>query len=328
MEDETKITENSVEKIIEIPKYTLKTWIKSLVLGIFYGLAIILPGISGSTIAIIFKIYDKILYCISNIFKKFKTCFLFLLPILVGAIFGFTVGFFALQSIIEQFTFIVVCVFGGLMLGASPEFLYEIKDEIKKPKWYQIVLIIVGFIFPILIAAIFVNVEEIDNSEMLANFPFYSFIIAFLLGICVSITQIIPGLSATVLLMSLGFFKPIMNAIHISVLSEEPRWILFLFLFVLGFIVGFFLLSKVLTKLFEEHKKTMYFLISGLSLGSIVSIFYNSDVAGVYSARAKGEGNMTLDLAVGIPLFVIFTVVAFLLVIYQIKKTKVKVQED
>ena len=64
----------------------------------------------------------------------------------------------------------------------------------------------------------------------------------------------------------------------------------------------------------------MYFLITGLTFGSIVSVFYNSDVKEVYDNWSIGKGNMALDLGIGIPLFVIFTIIAFMLVMYQKKK--------
>lgn len=304
----------------EIEKYNAKSWFNSAISGFLIGLGVILPGISGSTIAILFKIYDKMLYAISKIFKRFKASFLYLLPIIIGALLGFVIGFFVVQNVIETYTFIVVCIFGGLMLGASPEIFLEIKDDIKKPKWYQILLLIVGFAFPIVLAATFANIKEIDNTEMLTSFPFYSYIVAFILGVVVSITQIVPGLSATVLLMSLGFFKPIMEALHFDVLMSEPRWIIFVLLLVVGFLVGFFLLSKLMSLLFKKYKLSMYFLITGLTFGSIISVFYNSDVKEVYDAWSIGEGNMALDLGLGIPLFIVFTAIAFVLVTYQRKK--------
>ncbi len=44
---------------IALIKYNKKTWCKSALLGFFIGLAVIVPGISGSTVAIIFKLYDQ-----------------------------------------------------------------------------------------------------------------------------------------------------------------------------------------------------------------------------------------------------------------------------
>ena len=66
---------------------------KSTILGFFIGLAVIVPGISGSTMAIIFKLYDKLLYAMGNLFKSFKLCILFLLYLLCRFVFFVVVVF-------------------------------------------------------------------------------------------------------------------------------------------------------------------------------------------------------------------------------------------
>ena len=57
---------------IALLKYNKKTWFKSALLGLIIGIAVIVPGISGSTVAIIFKLYDQFLYAIGNLFKQFR----------------------------------------------------------------------------------------------------------------------------------------------------------------------------------------------------------------------------------------------------------------
>ena len=312
--------EKEKKEEIELEKYNAKSWANSAISGFLIGLAVILPGISGSTIAIIFKIYDKMLFAVSNIFKKFVNSIIYLLPILIGAIFGFVIGFFVVQSVIETCTFIVVSIFGGLMLGASPEIYDEIRDV--KPKPYQIVLLILGLIIPITLSATFAHVQALNLSDAFNVFPWRLHLVAFFSGILVSLTQLIPGLSATVLLMSLGLFKPIMDAIHFDVLMNQPLWFLFLGMLALGFLVGFFLFSKIMSHFFSEHRKSTYFLIMGLTISSIIAVFYNSELVEVYNMWAMGEGNITLDLGLGIPLFIVGTIIAYLLVRYQRKKSK------
>ena len=75
-------------KEITLPKYDKKSWCKSGFLGFFIGLAVIVPGISGSTVAIIFKLYDQFIYAVGNLLKKFKACFAFLLPIVPASFAG------------------------------------------------------------------------------------------------------------------------------------------------------------------------------------------------------------------------------------------------
>ena len=68
-----------------LQKHDKKSWLKSALLGFFIGLAVIVPGVSGSTVAIILRLYDQFLYAVGNLFKRFKVCFFFLLPIGIGA---------------------------------------------------------------------------------------------------------------------------------------------------------------------------------------------------------------------------------------------------
>ena len=318
-EKEVNLKETEPKEEVTLEKYNGKSWFKSAFTGLLLGLAVILPGISGSTIAILFKLYDKILYAVSNIFKRFKGCFLFLLPIIIGAIIGFVVGFFVVQSVIEDFTFIVVCIFGGLMLGAAPEIYQVIKKEKVTP--IRITLALIGLAFPVVLSASFANIPELDISSTFEAFPWWIHVVGFLIGAVISLTQIIPGLSATVLLMSIGFFKPMMGAVHLNVLLDQPQWILFFFLFVVGFAVGFFGLSKLMSFFFKKYHTNMYFLITGLTFGSVISVFYNKDVSNVYTTIWPSDGGkMAIDLGVGLPLFIVCTVLAYLLVIYMRKK--------
>ena len=65
---------NDVKQIKECPlkKHTPKSFLLALALGIFIGLAVIIPGISGSTVAIIFGMYAAMLYALGNVLNDFK----------------------------------------------------------------------------------------------------------------------------------------------------------------------------------------------------------------------------------------------------------------
>ena len=119
-------------------------------LGFFIGLAIIVPGVSGSTVAIIFKLYDKLIYALGNVFKRFAACVKFLLPIVIGAAAGFLLGFFAIQQLMALVPFTVVGLFAGMMIGAFP----AVKDEIKGEKFNlpRALLFVLGLLIPVGIA--------------------------------------------------------------------------------------------------------------------------------------------------------------------------------
>ena len=139
-------------KEITLPKYDKKSWCKSGLLGFFIGLAVIVPGISGSTVAIIFKLYDKFLYAVGNLFKKFKECFAFLLPIGIGLVVGVLLGFLGVKKLLELLPFAIVCLFAGLMCGAFPAVKEELKGAERTPA--RLLLFAVGILIPVAVGCV------------------------------------------------------------------------------------------------------------------------------------------------------------------------------
>ncbi|MDE5714775.1 MAG: DUF368 domain-containing protein [Anaeroplasmataceae bacterium] len=301
------------KKEIDLKYKDKKETLMGTVLGFFIGLAIIVPGISGSTMAIIFKLYDKLLYAIGNLINKFKYSFLFLLPILVGAILGFSLGFFGIQFLLDLLPFAIMAFFAGLMIGAFP----AVTDEIRKEKLTlkRILLFLLGLSIPIVIGITSTFVQGGNNS--LENLKFYHYILFLFLGYVVAITQVVPGLSATALLMAFGYFVPIMESVKLSYIQNNPSVLLVYACLVIGFIIGLISFSKILTLIFNKGRKTAFFMIVGLSLGSIVSMFFNPDIYKTYLSWANGDVLFGLDLGLGIGLLIIGAIIAYLFVKYE-----------
>lgn len=285
------------------------------VLGFFIGLAVIVPGVSGSTVAIIFKLYEKLLYALGNIVKKFKKCVRFLLPIAAGLLIGFVLGFLAIQKFIDISPFTVIGLFAGLMLGAFPAVYDEIKGEKKTPP--RLLLFLLGLLVPVAIALI--SVYGTEGAGSLKHLNAGHYILFLLLGYLVAVTQIVPGLSATALLMAFGYFTPIMQSVHLSYWQEDPAVFAVYACLAVGFLLGLVTFSKLLTTIFAKWRKGAFFLIVGLSLGSIVTMFFNPDVCAVY--EAWGTQLNVLDLVLGLVLFVVGVVIAYLFVKYERKKS-------
>ena len=286
-----------MENEILIQKHTKKSWFKSGLLGIFMGLAVIIPGVSGAQIAILFKLYDKLTYAISNILKKFKIMFMFLLPIIIGMVIGFVAGFFAVRELLEIATFAVVALFAGLMLGGTPVYIKEIKGH--KPNWVKILLLVIGLLIPISISAIAVN-TNLNLGNALEEWWIY--IVAAPVGFIVAITQIIPGLSATSTLMSIGLFKPLMDSVSLTYWKSNPAVLAVYVLLAIGFVLGLFFLSKLMNKVIEKFKTHFYYLALGLSFSSIAAMFYNPEIVSYYNIWSSTEVNI-IEFSIGIVLF-------------------------
>lgn len=326
---------------IALIKYNKKTWCKSAVLGFFIGLAVIVPGISGSTVAIIFKLYDQFLYALGNLLKKFKQCFVFLLPIGIGMLLGILLGFISVKSLLKILPFAIICLFAGLMVGAFPAVYDEVKDAQKTP--LRIALFVLGLAIPVVMGCISAYgtwsmqsvstaTEVLENGapvlKTFENIGVDHVLASLALGVAMGLTQIVPGLSFSAVMMAVGWFADFIASISLTYWKSNPAIFLVYGGMGIGLIVSVLALSKVLTTLFERARHTSYAMIVGLSLGSVLSMFCNGDIMEVYLSWAQGTAaNPVLDIVLGILLFAVGIVSAYLLVRYQKKQDAAKATE-
>lgn len=312
---------------IALIEYNKKTWCKSAVLGFFVGLAVIVPGISGSTVAIIFKLYDQFLYALGNLFKQFKKCFTFLLPIGIGLAVGVVLGFLTVKQLLDILPFAIVGLFAGLMVGAFP----AVKDELKGAEWNakRVALFCVGVLIPVAIGVLSAVLEgntKGAGADKFANVQLWQVLVSVVIGYALGITQIVPGLSASAILMAIGWFSSLMDSVSLHYWLENPAVFLIYIGLGVGLLLGLLTFSKVLTYAFQKARHTAYSLIVGLSLGSILSMFCNGDIVAVYASWAV-NGVAWLDIILGVVLFVVGIIAAYALVKVQ-RKADEKQQEE
>lgn len=277
--------------------------IKSFILGIFIGIAVIIPGFSGAQLAIIFKLYDKIIQALDKLFTK--KSIVFLVPIVIGAILGFLLGIFTVQFLLELSVFCVVAAFAGLMLGGLPSTIDEVKG--KPFKSIYLLNLIIGLIIPfgISVTAIMSN---FNLSSLIETLPWYMYLIAIGIGFLIALTQLIPGLSATALLMSFGLYDALLSSISVTTWKENPMILVLYVTFVLGALIGVLSISKIINKQLEKHKTGFYYLIIGLCISSILSMFYNPEVIDVYN---NIDTRFYIELIIGIVLFILFAIFVY-----------------
>ena len=289
-----------------------KEVVKGGILGAFIGLAVIVPGVSGSAVAIIFRLYEKLLYALGGIFRRFKQSARFLLPIALGGIVGLAAGFFGVRFLLNLLPFAIVALFAGLMLGAFPAVTDEIKGE--KPTPLRIILFLLGLLFPIGLSAL--SVFGTPDMLSLENLAWYHYLLFLLVGYAIAVTQLVPGLSATALLMTFGCFTPLMNSVSLTYWQENPMVLLVYACLAVGFILGLLTFSNGLSRLLEKKRAPAFYTIAGLSLGSIVTMFFNPEIVEVYESWTIGAA-MWRELGIGMALFGIGIIAATYFVRYE-----------
>lgn len=246
--------------------------------GILMGVANIIPGVSGGTLAVSLNIFDELIKSINDLFKNPKKSLSFLIPIFLGI--GF--GILAFSSLIEygltNASFMTNMFFVGLIVGSIP--LIYGKAVIKGHSYLDYALCAGVFILMVFMTLESGNVTE---SAVTETVTFSVMIKYFLIGIVASSAMIVPGISGSFLLMTLGVYNTIIFSIsnlvvYLKDVSNISLLMQSLYILVptgLGIVIGIFLVSKIIVILLEKAQTKLYFCVLGLIFGSIFAIFYN-----------------------------------------------------
>lgn len=233
--------------------------------GIAVGIAMIIPGVSGGTLAVILKIYDDLINAVNQIFKHFKDSMKVILPVLLGAVVGFIALVFPLKWGLEHCPLIVVTLFVGFIVGSLPS-LYKNVSGKESP-----ISFIWGVIFlALMIGLCFLPSANVNTISLNVGTWFYLVLIGFI----VSSALVAPGISGSMLLMVLGFYESILNIVsEIIKFQNLGHNILILIPLAIGIVLGFFIVSFVMGKLLKHYPVPTYFAIMGLIVGSIACIY-------------------------------------------------------
>ncbi len=232
--------------------------------GLAMGAADAVPGVSGGTIAFISGIYEELIATISNVnISLFKTLFKhgikafwkqlngnFISALLIGIVISF-VSFMRLAKYLIEFHPILIWSFFFGLIVAS---IYFVGKQITKWNTTTIISLIIGTI-----AAYYITTlpSLADNESSLFLF------IAGGIAIC---AMILPGISGSFILVILGAYKTLSDAIHDFDFKK-------LALFVFGALVGLLSFSRVLKWLFKHYHNITLAILTGFILGSLNKIW-------------------------------------------------------
>jgi len=258
--------------------------------GAGIGVAAIIPGVSGGSIAVIFKIYEKMVGAIHSLFKSFIKSVLILLPIVIGIAIGFLAAIIPINYALDHFMLVTVALFAGLLIGSIPDMFKYVKGD--KPKWFHIVLCVVGGLIAAGIGVLSVYLKAGGSIDtMFVNRPWYLYPLLIAVGFLAACGFVVPGISGSMLMMITGFYDNIVdlfsNILHGVELGAN---IAMLGCVAVGIIVGFFVISITMDILLKKFPVATYWVIIGFIIGSVVSLFMNNDVMSYVTAKDPETG--------------------------------------
>ena len=231
--------------------------------GVVMGIANVIPGVSGGTLAVSMGVYDKLIAAINNLFKKFKQSLSTLWPLGLGML----VGIFGLAAVIKpllsNFPLPTNFAFIGLILGGLPVIVRRM--NVKKAGATG------GFLFVIFFALIIVLPLLTGTGSRAVTPNVGTVLLLVLIGAVASATMVVPGVSGSMVLMLIGFYEPVIGALN--TLRTGDLGALFILLpFAVGVVVGIFSISKLIDMLFHKFPDQTYCAILGLVIASPVAL--------------------------------------------------------
>ncbi len=243
-----------------------------LLKGFIMGIANIIPGVSGGTLAIILGIYEKLINILSCLWKNIKENLKFLIPLFLGMGIAIILGSYVIDWGLTNFPIATTMFFIGLVIGGIP-FIYA-----KVHKKYSIVNVCIFIIIAALV--ILVSLWSMDRVVSFEKLDFLLIIRLFAVGMIAAGTMIIPGISGSLVLMNLGYYDNIIAAIKgLTDLSQLGHNICVLLPFGIGVIAGLIIIARIIRWLLKKFPVQSYFGILAFVIASIVSIIIKMDTS-------------------------------------------------
>lgn len=234
--------------------------------GILIGIGKIIPGVSGSIMAISLRIYDKAIDCITNFFDDVKNNLKYLLYLGIGVLLGIVLFSKIIIYILNKYYIYTMMLFIGLIMGGIKT-IYKVSNK----SISGFFLFILGLIFMGIFTFIGSNNEYIIKNNYTDN------LIYFLSGMLEGFGTIIPGISSTALLMIIGTYKifisNISNLINITYIINNINFYLS---FTIGLFISIFTSIYIINYLFKKYKSNTFSFILGIITSNVLFLLLNT----------------------------------------------------
>lgn len=237
-------------------------YLKSIVLilkGVWIGGTMTVPGVSGGSMAMLLGIYDKLIYSVSTVFKQPKQSLIYLSKLLIGGGIGLVLFVRLMDSLLLNYPMPTRFFFLGAVLGGIPVIFKS--AEVKRVQ-FQV------FLFPIIgILAVYgISLIPAGLFAVSKELSFGYILLQLLGGFIIAVALVLPGISVSHMLLMLGLYETVIRAV-------KDFDILILLPLMAGVLIGTFITSKILERLFERYKLATYLTVFGFLLGSLVELF-------------------------------------------------------
>ena len=235
------------------------------------GMAEVVPGVSGGTIAFITGIYETLINTIKTVtrlplgtirkegFRSFwqKVNGAWLLTLIAGMFIGIVIGVLGISYLLEHYPPVIWSFFFGLIISSC---IYMLR-KIEHFSISILVLLLIGSVVAYCITCMTPAVAT----------PNYFF--TFLAGAIAICALILPGISGSFILLLLGMYTTIVGAVKSLLTDQDVSQLPMLMIFGLGCFSGLALFSNLLSWTFQKYKNATLAILTGFMIGSLNRIW-------------------------------------------------------
>jgi len=240
-------------------KGKLKDDLMIMLKGYIIGSSMSVPGVSGSTMAILLGIYDRLIGSISRFLKDIKGNILFLLKFCIGAGAGICTLSFLIKWLLERFPIPVSVFFLGAVVGGIPALYKKTKESpfrVSSGLYFLLGLIIV-------ISIGFIPAGSINISF---DSGLTHYLMLLVTGVVIALALVLPGISTSHMLLVLGMYDAMLDAI-------TKFDVVYIGILGIATLIGVFLITKPLEWILNSFPHETYWMIIGFVIGSTYEIF-------------------------------------------------------
>lgn len=241
--------------------------------GIVVGIANVIPGVSGGTMAVIFGVYDRLISIISFNIKKIFSEWKFWLPLGIGMGAGIVLFSKLVDFLFERYPVYTCFFFVGIIAGSLP-LIYKrcinSAEEQKLPSSGVCVCIALALVIMVFLSLF--NTESLSEGVVYTELSLALGLKLFAGGALAAIAMIIPGISGSFLMLVLGIYATIIRAV-------ADLNVMLLLTVAAGIVVGLFSGAGLVRLLMAKVPFHTYGVILGLIAGSILAVFPAKDCA-------------------------------------------------
>lgn len=269
--------------------------VQLLFIGIAIGMANVIPGVSGSTMAVVFNIYDRFVNAITLNIKKLIENRRFVIPVVGGMALGVLLFSKLITVLYENFPVQTDYFFTGLIIGSIPmlfSFMTKKQDGQKFTAKKTISVVICALAgFAVLIGFGLLGSDVDTAKEISKSLPQWTFPLAlhiFAAGFVGAIAMIIPGISGSLLMLIMGVYPIVMKSIPaLFVPSQTLRAFFLLLPNGIGVLAGLLCGAWIVKTFLRIAPNQTYAVIFGLIAGSAIQLFPGiKGISGVLSGIA------------------------------------------